>query len=456
MNAFSGSLYARVVIRLSLLLSVTGVALILGAWLYARVAAEEAYDRVLIGSALQIAENTWVRNGVLNVDLPVSAFSVLSQGDRVFYKVLDPSGRIVAGDAELNVSVPLAQLQRGPILRTAQYQGESVRVVLVGREMFDVASRGWATIILAETEGSRRTLATSLTLKVLVVVVIMGFITIGGTMFATRFALEPMGELAMALSRRDPNSLTPLDVRAPVEAEPLVNAINAFIRRLDARVGLMRRVIGDVAHQLRTPITSAISQIELLEMQATDSGRERQVARVKERLAALGALVQQLVSHAMVLHRSERSLMERVDVVALVRKEMTELLSGEVPRKIEISFDAPDETITVDGDPVTLREAFRNILGNALRYGARTRLTVQVHRRESNAEIRVIEDGPGIDSSKWASVRQAFNPRSDERGGASLGLAIADEVLKAHDGQMRFVVDEMQDFCVILVLPLHG
>src|SRR5205814_5066304 len=106
-----GSLYARVVTRLVLVLLVTGTTLVLAAWFYAKLAADEAFDQVLVAGALQIAENTWLRNDVLNVDVPVSAFYVMSRRDRVFYKVIDPSGKVIAGDPELPLSLQMDSLQ---------------------------------------------------------------------------------------------------------------------------------------------------------------------------------------------------------------------------------------------------------------------------------------------------------------------------------------------------------
>lgn len=446
------SLYARVVLRIAFVLAFGGTALIVGAWFYARLAADEAYDRLLAGGALQIAENTWLKNGALNVDVPVSAFFVLSEGDRVFYKVLDWNGRVVAGDAALKVDIPFDQLRRGAVLTSSRYQGQTVRVALLGREMFDTESRGWATIVLAETESKRNALAVDLTLKALVIVFAMGVITVAGAMLAVRQALVPMTRLEAAIRTRDPNSLAPLDVEAPTEAEALVSAINDFIKRLDARIAMMKRVIGDVAHQIQTPITAALSQVELLEMQRDDLGRRNHIERIKNRLDGLGALVQQLVNHAMVLHRAEAGAFERVDIAALVRAEMTMLLTEESPRPIEISFDAPAEALA-RGDAVLLREAIRNVIGNALRYGALTRLSIHVTQDVGQVRIDVVDDGPGIPPDRWRLVRNPFNPRDGGRSGVSLGLAIVHEVFAAHKGSVQFAYLERGEFCVSLSLP---
>ena len=456
MRRIGRSLYARIVVRLFLVLGLAGSVLLAAAWYYARFAIDQAYDEALLGGAIQIAENTSLRNGSVDVEVPVSAFYVLSRRDQVFYKVIDPAGRVIAGDPDLQVDVPAAELHRGPVLTSATHRGEVIRVALVARQMFDTEARGWATIVLAETEGSRNSQATNLTLKVFLIIMLMGVITIAGAMLATRDALRPLAKVAEAIRARDPNSPTLLDVEAPAEAEALVDSINDFIKRLNARISLMRRVIGDVAHQIRTPITAAVSQVEMLELQQTEEGRHRQIARVKERLSDIGALVQQLISHAMVLHRSEARSFEDVDIATLLRREMTDMLSEESPRDIEVSFDAPAEPLVVFGDPVTLREAVRNVLNNALRHGAPSRLSVTVARQASFAVVSVLDDGPGIPVDRWDLVRQPFSPRADARGGASLGLAIVNEVIKAHDGELQFSIKDTGEFVVELSIPLKS
>ena len=428
-----GSLYARVVTRLVLVLLVTGTTLVLAAWFYAKLAADEAFDQVLVAGALQIAENTWLRNDVLNVDVPVSAFYVMSRRDRVFYKVIDPSGKVIAGDPELPLSLQMDSLQQGPVFQTASYQGETIRIALIARQMYDPGPKGWAIVALAETEDARRELARNMVTKLLVVVFVMGAITIVGAMLAVRQALLPMERLSRAIKQRDPGSLEPLDLVAPVEAEPLVATINAFIGRLNDRIVLMRRVIGDVAHQVRTPITAALGQVELLEYESTDEGRHRQIEKMRKRLSEVGLLVQQLISHAMVLHRADGSCRQPVDLCLLVRNELTELASGPAAREIDVSFDGPGEPVLILGDAVTLREAVRNVFDNALSHGARTRLNVCVEGMEGCAKVVVRDDGPGISPDRWEAVKAPFTPRSDGRSGASLGLAIVARYAELYD-----------------------
>ena len=118
-----GSLYTRLVLRIGLVLLVSGAALLVAIWMATQLAANEAYDRLLTGNALQIAENTWLRDdtGVVTVDLPMAAF-MLTPGVQTFYTVLDPNRRSIAGDPDFKPAIPWQRLEEGPILFDSTYR----------------------------------------------------------------------------------------------------------------------------------------------------------------------------------------------------------------------------------------------------------------------------------------------------------------------------------------------
>jgi two-component system sensor histidine kinase TctE len=76
------SLYTRLVVRVGAVLLVSAAVLLIAIWISTQLAARQAYDRILAGSALQIAENTWYDHGEVNVDVPLAALSMLGTGDQ--------------------------------------------------------------------------------------------------------------------------------------------------------------------------------------------------------------------------------------------------------------------------------------------------------------------------------------------------------------------------------------
>jgi two-component system sensor histidine kinase TctE len=145
------SLYTRLAVRVSLVLGISGLALLAAVVFFTRMAADDAYDRILTGSALQIAENTWFENNRVNVDIPVSTFTMLTASDQVFYAVLDPSGRVVAGDSELKVPIPFERLKDGPLVVQGSYAELPVSIAIVGRRMPVAGPNPWAVVLLGQT-----------------------------------------------------------------------------------------------------------------------------------------------------------------------------------------------------------------------------------------------------------------------------------------------------------------
>ena len=93
------SLASRLMLRIGVLVAAGAVILVTAAWYYARAAADDAYDRLLVGAVLQMTESLAVEEGELTVSLPVSAFELLGLAgqDRIFYRVIDTAGRTLTG-----------------------------------------------------------------------------------------------------------------------------------------------------------------------------------------------------------------------------------------------------------------------------------------------------------------------------------------------------------------------
>jgi two-component system sensor histidine kinase TctE len=443
------SLYSRIILIIAIIFGAGSVVLGTAAWFYARIAADDAYDRLLVGAALQIAESIYAQEGAISVDPPVSAFETLSlsTNDRIFYKVLDPHGAVLTGYDDL-AAASANTGSHEPLISDSEYRGFPVRVAVVGRLVSDPVAPGWAQVVVAQTREARIILARDLTLKALLLVFAMTGLAFMGVLFAVRRALEPLTRVERELRSRDPKDLTPLDVEIPREIQTLVTTINRFMDRLSGRIALMQRFIADAAHQIRTPLAGLASQVDLLTEESKPERRMQQLTRVKERTAELGRLTNQLLNHAMIIHRAEVAEFDTVDLTALVRQTLISAVPLSLDRDLDISFSDPQEPVLMKGDAVSLREALSNLIHNALKHGAKTRLEVRVLAEDDAAVVEVVDDGPGIPVSEWQRVREPFHTQSAT--GSGLGLAIAGDVVRAHGGELRFRERSQDGFAVIL------
>lgn len=449
------SLFARLIAPIALVLFFGAVMLGWAAWFYARVAADEAFDRLLVGAALQIAESVATEPGRVTVDPPISAFETLALAvdDRIFYRVVDPRGETLTGQEDLRSAREGRKPGREPMLADGEYRGFPIRIVTLGRFITGPDIAGWVDVTVAQTQSARLGLARDLTLKAVLLVLGMSILALFAVVVAVRRALRPLDQVQAALQARDPKDLRPVKVDTPREIRTLVDAINHFLGRLSERITGMERFIADAAHQIRTPLTALAAQVDLLSIEGNAQRRNNQIIRVRERTDQLGRLTSQLLSHAMVIHRREVVTLEPVDLVPLARAALAEAVPLSLDRDVQIVFESAMPTLMIVGDRVSIGEAVANVIHNAIRHGAPGYLSVTVYGTRSEASIVIEDDGPGIPEARWPDVIKPFVRIEDRGAGSGLGLAIAADVLAAHGGRLGFRFAPSGRFVVELHFP---
>lgn len=454
----SGSLFSRLMRRVGMVLALGAGILVTAAWIYARAAADEAYDRLLLGAAFQMSEGVVAVDGTIRFILPSSAFELLglAERDRIFYRVIAPSGATLTGHADLEGEGDLAASRRAPVLGDGSYLGVPVRTVTVAHAITATDGPGWAYVIVAQTTEARRALAAELTTRATGLVAVMSLLAAVGTAFAVRYSLRPVDNLAAALRQRDPQDLTPLQVTVPRELSPFVTAINYFINRLEQRVQLLQRYIADSAHQLRTPLTALAAQVSLIDEQKLAAEDRRHLERVQRRTAELADFTNQLLNHAMVIHRFDSIQLVPVSLNDVARAAFRHAVPITIDPDMVVAFEPSEQTLMAMGDALSLREAIVNTIDNALRHGAVNRMEVRVRRVGDMGRIEVIDDGPGIREADWPNViRRFYSGSAEARGVSGLGFAIAAEVASVLHGRLGFRErTEHEPFCVYLELPL--
>ncbi|QIG46423.1 sensor histidine kinase [Nordella sp. HKS 07] len=432
------SLFWRLTALISAVLLAGAAVLAIAASNYARTAADDAYDRVLLGAARQISETLAAENGAVEGGIPVSALEALSASRtaRVYYRVAMPAKSEVTGYQDLPLPAGSEAGGTGPYVSNTEFKGRPIRIAAVGR--YFAEANGWVMTVVGQTLEARDALARDLTLKAMVLVGLMSLIALTGVIVAIKLALRPLTTIEAALLGRPPNVLTPLDVEAPAEIATLISAINNFMERLAGRLEAMQRFIADSAHQIRTPLTALVGQVELLSGETNAAKRQHHIERVRTRTAELARLTNQLLSDAMISHRAETMGQSEVDVATLAREALAGAVPVSLDRDITVAFDAPQGAVTMRGDAVSLREAFKNVIENAIQHGARSLLRVSVRRSGAGIEVEVGDDGPGIPEALWPQAPQRFFRGRSGGTGSGLGLAIARDVAAHHGGELSF------------------
>lgn len=278
---------------------------------------------------------------------------------------------------------------------------------------------------------------------------------VGGSYFMLRRLLSRVGRItdtasdiaAGALERRlnDPNDSD--------EVGRLAATFDIMADKLSAAMSAQRRLLSDVSHQLRTPLTVARGHLEVLERTGAEdpAAVHETVDLVVDEIDHMKALVEQLL---MLGHALEPDFLtvEPVDLRSFVQ-DLLDTTRVMAPRKWQLS-DVPDVVLLVDA--AKLRGALLNLIDNAVhatRDGDVVALSV---RREPDGRttLSVDDNGPGIPARRRQLVLGRFaRPGAADSEGSGLGLAIAQAVARAHDGEL-VIGDSPQGGCrVSIVLP---
>jgi len=458
------SLKSRLVTTMALLFLAGTVVMYLAARAYGLRAADLSYDRLLAGSALSIAETLSVDGARVRVDIPYAALDMLSAApeDKVFYRVFGPGAQTVTGYEDLP-TMPAARSRReepselpAPRFFDATYRGDVVRFVVLGRQIAQPGQRGWVWVQVGQTRQAREELAGELVLGALLPIALLTLLALGLAWFGVARALRPLGTISADLAAREPADLQPMTVPVPAEVQPMVQAMNGFMRRLEGNLASLRSFIGDAAHQIRTPLAGLRAQAQLA-LDEDDPGEMRRgLVKIERNAARLTRLVNQLLSDAMVMHRADARRFEEFDLVDVVKRAMRDAvpMTGDVP----VGFISSVARAPMRGDAVLLGEAIKNLIDNAIRHGSPESLgqdaevEVALHEAAGSYALTVSDRGPGIPAGDRKRIFDRFERGSTQSPGAGLGMAIVARVAASHGGTVELEERDGGGLVVRLVL----
>jgi two-component system sensor histidine kinase CpxA len=237
------------------------------------------------------------------------------------------------------------------------------------------------------------------------------------------------------------------------ELGTLSQAINSMAQRLDGFVTGQKRFLGDIAHELCSPLARLRVALGILEERVSGS-QQPDVSRAAEQADEIAALVNELLSFSKASLGATHAKLQQVPLRALVdlaiRREVT---NGE---QVETKI-ASD--LRVEVEPELLTRALANLLRNAIRYAGKAGpITITAEPRDGQVALSVSDCGPGIPE---AELQRIFDPfyrldasRDRETGGVGLGLAIVKTCVEGCQGTV--VADNRLPTGLQVTITLRG
>jgi len=223
-----------------------------------------------------------------------------------------------------------------------------------------------------------------------------------------------------------------LDVDAPGEIGELAASFNAMATALDEADTVRRRLVTDLAHELRTPLSNLRGYVEALEdgvFEFDDDTRRalgRQVERLERLVTDLGAL------HDLEAGQVPLAL-ERTDLTEVVRTGVAAVTTRFAERAVELAVALPAQAVWVRADPVRTGQVLENLLDNARRHtpgGGRVEVSVTSSTDAGRVEVR--DTGPGVaERDREAVFRRLYRVDPDRPAGAGAGSGVGLTIAKA-------------------------
>jgi len=224
------------------------------------------------------------------------------------------------------------------------------------------------------------------------------------------------------------------------EVGELVQDFDLMAERLEILIGAQQRLISDVSHELRSPLT----RLKLaLDLARSDSAIEHSPAldRIEREAERLSALVGMLLTLSRLESGDSAPASTMVHIPDLLAEIAADVEIEAQSRGCSVVLDRMQEC-WIEGDQELLRSAFENVVRNAIRYTQPgTAVQISIKCEPNDVRILVRDHGPGVPESELDNVFKPFyrvdTSRERRTGGVGLGLAIAERAIKLHNGKIK-------------------
>ena len=219
------------------------------------------------------------------------------------------------------------------------------------------------------------------------------------------------------------------------------------------RLSSLGKMVASLAHQIRTPLSAAMLYgANLANKTLTESARSRFQSRLMNRLQDLETQVNDMLLFA---RSGEQKIVEEISVVTLLEEvqNASDAMLMRVGGHLQCRLPDPDLFIMANKNALT--SAMTNLISNAVEAtGEGVKLLINAVRRgNSQVELSVMDNGPGIEKVRLAKVMEAFYTTKAQ--GTGLGLAVVQGVTQAHGGNVEVKSEVGKGSCFTLILPLQ-
>lgn len=241
------------------------------------------------------------------------------------------------------------------------------------------------------------------------------------------------------------------------EIGSLCKTINYMADELNKSEHMKNEFISSVSHELRTPLTSIKGWTETVGriQDPHDPNFKKGVRIISNETDRLYSMVEELLDFS----RIQNGLTleeERLDLVAEVENAVLVAQQRAASQNVTLAFEAPELPIVVCADKNRLKQAFLNILDNALKYSPiDSTVMIEILQDSANAFVSISDKGQGIAPDDLENIKVKFYKGKGAVRGSGIGLAVVEEIMQAHGGSLEITSELDKGAQVIMRVPLY-
>ncbi|MES9832063.1 MAG: ATP-binding protein [Candidatus Thiodiazotropha sp. DIVDIV] len=232
---------------------------------------------------------------------------------------------------------------------------------------------------------------------------------------------------------------TRLTVNKGAALKPLAETFNAMAKRIQKLILSHRELTGAVSHELRTPIARLRFRVDMLAEPLVEEDRDRHIAAMRKDIVELEELVSESLSYSRLDRERPDLVLDTVYLQDWLQALLIEIEDDFPGLKPELISQAKYSQLQVALDSKLMGRAVKNLLRNGRRH-AESSLVIKGEYLAGMARIIVEDDGVGVPEQERERIFKPFArldaARDRESGGVGLGLAIVQQIVRWHDGQV--------------------
>lgn len=390
--------------------------------------------------------------------------------EKVELQFLNTSGKILASSTGFLPDSDILQDYKYA-MQASVTDGEDAKGVWVGRNAVGQKVSAVTVFVFKEDGtmcGAIRCLASMenvdgqilLLISVLVLfgIAVLFFVMLSSSYFITSILnpLSEIGETAKKIAQGDYTCR--IEKRYDDEVGELCDTINDMAAEIAAAGKMKNEFISSISHELRTPLTAIKGWSETLRKDETQDAAlmNKGLEIISSETERLSGMVEELLDFSHMQNSSAALSFEKLDLFAEL-EEVTFLFRDRAEREgLTLQCVLQEEVIPVKGSRDKLRQVFANILDNAIKYSDDTgTIRVEAATLNGKAQVVISDTGIGISPADLPNIKTKFYRANNVKSGSGIGLAVADEIVKLHDGTLEIESVKGSGTVVTVTLPLY-